>query len=150
MRPLCPELRAPWARPEITADPPQAAQGTNDPRSLIRRRRIGESAIPAMIRPMKPSSKVATRGGDQHDHVHHVLWSGVAVRVVKAVAAALSDEIRADHPVARPFCPIRPLLTMLLPWPPHNLQDGWSAGNKDSATGVIGTAADLHNEPRSA
>src|SRR3954451_10420510 len=83
MRPLCPELRAPWARPEITADPPQAAQGTNDPVSLIRRRRIGESAIPAMIRPMKPSSKVPTRGGDQHDHVHHVLRSGIVVRVLK-------------------------------------------------------------------
>jgi hypothetical protein len=73
----------PWAGPEMIAAPPQAAQGTNDPVSLIRRRRIGESAIPAMIRPMKPSSKVPTRGGDQHDHVHHVLRSGIVVRVLK-------------------------------------------------------------------
>src|SRR4051812_39925219 len=30
---------APWARPEIIADPPQAAHGTNDPIPLIHPRR---------------------------------------------------------------------------------------------------------------
>ena len=99
-----------------------------------------------MIRPMKPSSKVQTRGGDQHDHVHHVLRSGIVAEVLKAAAAGLSDEIGADHPVTRSFRPVRPLL-LTISRPPDNLQDGWFAGNKDSTTGVIGTAACLHNAP---